>query len=303
MIKERKNWAITGATGRIGQLFLERAKRETDLSIVVFDRSKGHELLEPATMKDLVAGADVVVHLAGKILGEKDERTGQVSYVNSGIVNTYGTQSLCEALKAFGKSEVRLIFTSSFAVYAPQYGVKTLTENSQVGARNVYGVSKFGAEEFIRVWTQQGGRAAVLRLSSVYGPGFSPDIYCLVATFAKQIAAGETIEVWGDGTQEKDLIYVDDVVEALVRAAKYEQGENFEVYNICAGSGVSVNRVIELLGEYIGKEPKVKYQSEKKKEASQFWLGDSTRAKEILGWEPKISLEEGLKRIVAGGIK
>lgn len=285
----KRKWAITGGTGFIGQHLAKRISQLLpDVKLTLFDRKK-HSLLEPESLRSFVVNQEAIFHLAALI-----RETREVLETN-----TLGTLGLLEAIKQFGEKGVKLIFPSSFAVYQVHFKPELIKESFPIEPRNLYGFSKLFAERLISYYAQAGLiKGAILRFSSIYGPGCPPFRQSLVSTMAHQVKNGEIIEVLGDGSQEKDLVYVEDAVEAFLKAVNF-QPRAVEIFNICAGKGVSVNELISFLEKLGNKKAKVKYLEEKTNEASQYWIGDYQKVKKKLGWQPKTPIERGLADLFA----
>jgi UDP-glucose 4-epimerase len=154
-----------------------------------------------------------------------------------------------------------------------------------------YGLQKYIAELYCRLFADVYQLPAVsLRYFNVYGPKADPDgAYALViAKFIKQRLLGEPMTITGDGTQTRDYTHVRDVVRANILAAGSAVGRG-EVINIGAGQNASVNKVAELIGgpvEHIA--PRLEPHDT---------LADNSLAKKLLGWEPQVSLEEGIAEL------
>jgi nucleoside-diphosphate-sugar epimerase len=278
-----QGWAITGGSGFIGQRLVKRVVSLKDVSLELFDPRR-HSLFDPSTLKDLVADKEVIFHLAGRMEGDKEALK----------VNTLGTFNLLRAIQEFGREGVKLIFASSFAVYKPQKRIALIEEGFSTEPRSVYGWSKLLAEELIRHYVGLGKmKAVILRFSSVYGENCPPFRQSMVSTWADLINKNEELEVWGDGEQEKDLVSLDDAVEALIRAGDY-QATIEEVFNICAGRGISVNKIIAALAAREGTVPRVKYLKKRGEEANEYWIGDNRKAQKLLGWRPKMRFRWGV---------
>ncbi|MDI6811328.1 MAG: GDP-mannose 4,6-dehydratase [archaeon] len=113
--------------------------------------------------------------------------------------------------------------------------------------------------------------------------------------FVKAILKGDEITVFGDGTQTRDFTYIDDVVEATILAA--ENDLVGEMFNVGGGSRISVNELIGIMERITGRRAKVKY-IEKQKGDVRDTLADTSKAKELLGWNPKVNVDEGLKKYI-----
>ncbi len=130
----------------------------------------------------------------------------------------------------------------------------------------------------------------VFRYFTVYGPAGRPDMS--IFKFMKLIYEGKEITIYGDGNQERDFTYVDDVVEGTVRALDLK---GFQIINLGSDKPVKLNRVISLIEKYLGKEAKKIYSPPHPADVPRTWAKIDL-AKELLGWEPKVNIEEGIRR-------
>jgi len=133
---------------------------------------------------------------------------------------------------------------------------------------------------------------SIVRYFTVYGPAGRPDMS--IFRFIYKIMKDQPIEVFGDGTQSRDFTYVDDIAEGTVKALK---PLGYEIINLGGNRPYQLNEVIRIIEELLGKKAKVIYKPFHKADLKATWA-DITKAKQLLEWEPKISLYEGLKRTV-----
>jgi UDP-glucose 4-epimerase len=170
-----------------------------------------------------------------------------------------------------------------------------MREDSRPHPISPYGVTKLAGEHLCQLYHYNFGLPTVfLRYFTVYGPRQRPDM--AVHRFIRAIRDGEPITVYGTGEQTRDFTFVADVVDATVLAMK---GNAIGVaFNIGGGVRVTVNRTIELLERIIGKEAMVEH-IEAQPGDVRHTLADASAARETLGFEPKVSLEEGLTAQVA----
>ena len=162
-------------------------------------------------------------------------------------------------------------------------------EVSPAYPKSPYGLQKYIGELSCRLWSDVYGLSTVsLRYFNVYGPKFDPDgAYALViGKFLKQKKEGTPLTITGDGTQTRDYTHVHDVVHANLLAAESAKVGKGEVVNIGAGRNVSVNDLAALIGG-----PSVHIAARLEPHDT---LADSTLAKELLGWEPRVRLEDGI---------
>ena len=204
--------------------------------------------------------------------------------------NVLATQKLLEFYKT--KKIKKFVFASSSSVYGD--AELPMREDSLLKPVSPYGVTKLAAENLCYLyWKNYGVPTISLRYFTVYGPRQRPDM--AIHKFVRAIFKGEDITVYGDGTQTRDFTFVDDAVEANILAAKGDIAG--EVFNIGGGSRISVNGLIKMMEDLIGKEAKVKYTEKQKGDVRDTWA-DVNKARKELGWKPKEEIKEGLKKFV-----
>lgn len=228
-----------------------------------------------------------IIHLAAQAGVRQSFENPQIA-VKSNIVTTL---NLLELMKEFKIS--KLILASTSSVYA---GEKTpFTENLKVdNPLSVYAATKRGAELLAYTYHYfYGLDITVFRYFTVYGPAGRPDMS--IFRFIKWIYEEKTIEIYGDGTQARDFTYIDDIAEGTLLGLK---PLGYEIINLGGGQNpVSINQIIELLETYLRKKAKKLYLPFHKADLKVTWA-DISKARKLLGWEPKVSLEEGLRRTV-----
>ena len=209
--------------------------------------------------------------------------------IESHKVNVDGTLNV---LYASYKNKVkRLIFASSSAVYG---NIKKLPlkENTIPHPISPYGLHKLIGEFYCKLFSNLYNLETVcLRYFNVYGPRMDPEgPYALViGKFLKLKKENKPLTIYGDGKQTRDFVYIDDVVWANILAMKSKKVGKGEVINICSGKNYSISYIAKLIG---GKKV---YLPPRKGEV-RHTLGDNSLAKKLLNWQPKIDLEEGIKR-------
>ncbi len=268
--------------------YYERARKKQNL-----ESARTHEsfnLLEldlvDGDVARAVRGAGVVFHLAGQPGVRPSWGDHFDQYVQDNIV---ATQRLLEALRE--NPVKRLVFASSSSVYGDAEMFPT-KESALPRPVSPYGMTKLAAEHLTFVYMRNFGIPATsLRYFTVYGPRQRPDMaFC---RFMEALVEGNEIEVYGDGEQTREFTYVSDAVEGTVKAASADVVG--QVINLGGGSRVTVNRVLDTLGEISGIKPRRKYLPAAP--GDQRHTGASINvAREKLGWEPRVSLREGLAR-------
>jgi len=206
--------------------------------------------------------------------------------------NVLATQQLLEACKQAPALQ-GFIFASSSSIYGDAATFPT-PEDTTPRPVSPYGVTKLACEHLCQVYHHSFGVPVVtLRYFTAYGPRQRPDM-----AFHKFISAmlrDEAITVYGDGEQTRDFTYVSDIVEANILAMQPEHAG--QVFNIGGGSRTSVNAVIDLLEGIVGK-PARRARASRQKGDARHTSADVTRAHESLGYWPRVSMEEGLRREV-----
>ena len=202
--------------------------------------------------------------------------------------NIEATQRLLEFYK---EHEIKkIVYASSSSVYGD--AELPMKEETILKPVSPYGVTKLAGENLCYLyWKNYGVPVTSLRYFTVYGPGQRPDM--AISKFVRAILNGEEITVYGNGTQTRDFTFVDDIVEATLLAAKGNIVG--EVFNVGGGSRISVNELIGIMENIIGRKAKVKY-VEKQKGDVRDTLADITKTTRLLKWIPKIKIDEGLRR-------
>lgn len=232
----------------------------------------------------LLDGVDFVFHLAGQAGVRPSWGASFGQYVQH---NISATQQLLEAAK-----DARLqkfVFASSSSVYG---NAKELPVNEQTLPQPVspYGVTKLAAEHLSSLYGQLFDLPAVsLRLFTVYGPRQRPDM--AIRRFLGAALHDEPIRVYGDGEQTRDFTFVSDVVDAFVLATSAPPGDC--VYNVCGGSRISISGLLELIEKSTERDLRIE-QVEAARGDARHTLGDNSRAKDALGFVPKVSLASGV---------
>jgi nucleoside-diphosphate-sugar epimerase len=239
-------------------------------------------------LDDLVEGVDVVFHFAAQP-GVRHSWDDFDTYLTN---NVAATQSLLEAAQR-RPTPPRVVFASSSSVYGQTDG--SVNEDSPTRPYSPYGVTKLAAEHLCSAYAQNFGLPTVsLRLFTVYGPGQRPDM-----AFHKLIRAalaGVPFPVYGDGSQVRAFTYVDDVVDAAVRAATTALDPG-TVLNISGGSTCTLRSVFDVVEQATGTPVDVHYSATQAGDVRST-DADISRARSVIGWQPAVSLADGLARQV-----
>ena len=204
--------------------------------------------------------------------------------------NIKGTLNLLELCKDFGVKKFLLASTSSI------YGESEMPfrEDKRTDFQlSPYAASKKGAESLAYTYHYLYGiDITIPRYFTVFGPAGRPDMS--IFKFTHRIAEGLPIPVYGDGSQERDFTYIDDIARGSIAALK---PLGFEVINLGSDRPVKLNRVIQLIEQSLGKKAQIEFQPRHPADVPATWA-DISRAKELLGWRPLVSIEEGIQRTV-----
>jgi len=296
------NFLITGAAGFLGSSLANRLVKEShnvrgldDLSTgdpgaispdVLFTRG---DVNDRPKLWTLLQDVDCVYHLAARVSVPES-----VIYPREyNAVNVDGTVTLMEAMRDVGVR--RVVFISSGAVYGDQQE-QPLRETAIPYPRSPYAASKLAAEYYVRTIGDLWGIETVsLRVFNAYGPGqhLPPSHPPVIPNFLRQASRNGTLVVHNDGTQTRDYVYLDDVVSAMIAAATAPGLDNL-VINIGRGVETSVRELLRLVLEATGSQAEIIYNPRTDPGVSRM-CADITLAREKLGYQPRISLEEGLR--------
>lgn len=233
----------------------------------------------------LLDGVDCVFHQAAQAGVRASWGQNFSIYTQNNIL---ATQRLLEVAKEHPLR--RFVYASSSSVYgdAPELPV---TEDALPRPVSPYGVSKLAAEHLCRLyWVNYGVPTVSLRYFTVYGPRQRPDMG--FHKFIRALLTGEEITVYGNGEQTRDFTYISDAVAANL--ACLEADVAGQVFNIGGGSRTSVNRVLSILESISGRKAIVRRVESQKGDVRDTYA-DTSRAREMLGFRPSVSLEEGLR--------
>jgi UDP-glucuronate 4-epimerase len=254
--------------------------------------SAGFEFLEAdlneLDLVELLSDVELVFHQAGQPGVRKSwgENFGVYTRQNIGA-----TQRLLEAART-APALRRVVYASSSSVYGNAERYPT-HESDLPQPVSPYGVSKLAGEHLMKLYAHNFGVPTVsLRYFTVYGPGQRPDM--AFTRFVNAAIRGDEINIFGDGSQVRDFTFVDDIVDANVRAALSDAPAG-AVYNVAGGSNVSVNNVLALVEKIHGAPLRVNYRDAVAGDVVRTGA-DTSAMFEATGWRPTVALEDGLRR-------
>lgn len=189
-----------------------------------------------------------------------------------------------------------LYFSSAGALYGDQHDI-ALNETAALRPRSYHGASKVAAEQFIGAWTRQFQRSAtILRPSNIYGPG-QPERagFGVIPHAFGAIQRGTALTVWGDGSAARDYLYIDDLVALAIAALQQPSPYKLRIFNAASGETVCLNDLFELAQLASGQPLLRQYEPGRAVDAD--WIAiDAEKARSQFGWQPSVTLAEGLKR-------
>jgi UDP-glucose 4-epimerase len=252
------------------------------------------ELRSYERVHNAVRGVELVFHLGA--LGSVPRSVQDP--LTSGAVNVEGTLNVLLAARDEGVR--RVVYSSSSSVYGTRRELP-VTEGLALDPISPYGVAKLAAERYCVSFSRVYERfeSVVVRYFNVFGPRQSPhsQYAAVIPLFIDAIGAGQPIRIDGDGEQRRDFTYVDNVVEGTLRAADAADASG-HIFNIAASDPASVNQIADLIGSILGAEVKKEHGPARAGDIRDSWA-DVTAARQVLGWEPSVGLEEGLRRTIA----
>lgn len=288
---------ITGGSGFIGSNLVDSILAKGANVIVIDNFSTGRiqnldhvkdrikiinrDIAEPGDWQNQFEKIDYVFHLAA--LADIVPSIENPDFYYQSNVN--GTFNVLEACRKYNVNKIVYSASSSCYGIPDEYPTK---ETAQICPQYPYALTKYLGEQLVMHWCQVYNLPAIsLRFFNVYGPRSrtSGTYGAVFGVFLAQKLAGKPFTVVGDGTQTRDFTFVKDVVDAIIAAA--ESDVNGEIINIGSDNTYSVNRLVKLLGGdvvYIPKRPG---------EPDCTWA-DITKAKNLLNWQPKVNLKEGV---------
>jgi UDP-glucose 4-epimerase len=296
---------ITGGAGFLGS-HLANALHQAGNSVrVVDDLSSGDPThLEPGInftrgdVRDIpklwtiLPGVEVVYHLAARV-----SVPASVLYPHEyNDANVGGTVSLLEACRDVGVR--RVVLASSATVYGNQ-PQQPVNETMLPRPAAPYAVSKVAAEQYLFNLGQLSGFETVaLRIFNAYGPRQPlPPVHApVIPQFVQQILGHGSVIVFGDGSQTRDFVYVDDVVTALTRAGVAPDVDR-QIINIGSGEETSLDTLINLIAQAVGEKASVLYNRESSGGIRRL-VADLSKAKQLLDYEPSTYLADGLRKLV-----
>ena len=310
-------YLVTGGAGFIGSTLSERLLKEGNKVVVIDNFCDFYdEKIKENNVKDLLKNdnfklyrkdirdrealkeifdnnnINIVMHLAA-MAGVRPSIENPILYQD---VNCMGTQNILEEMKAHHVK--KLVMASSSSVYGNCKEVPFREDMVVDFAISPYAATKKANEVMTHVYHKLFDMNVImLRFFTVYGPKQRPDL--AINKFTRLMLNNEEIPMFGDGTTSRDYTYVDDIVDGIVRSCNYvlENKNVYEILNIGNSSPITLKEMIETIARVLGVEPKIKQLPMQLGDVDRTYA-DITKAKQLIGYEPETSFEDGIRKFV-----
>jgi nucleoside-diphosphate-sugar epimerase len=272
---------VTGASGHLGSQLLKSLSavglaRNSHAGFIQCDLTNKEDV-----QKQDFSQFDCVIHLASFVPKTSDDDLPEKSFMN----NLLSTKNLVQALK----EGTHLIFASTCETYGKPNQLP-LTEKSPLNPTTYYGASKVASEKMLQVHCKTNNiKLTILRFTSIYGPGES--INRAIPNFIRLTSKGEQPTIYGDGSDKRDFLYIDDAVGHILSAIEKSQGG---IYNIATGTSISIKEVADKIIKLSGNNFTPIFLEAKKEKVD--YVFSIKKAQQDLNYTPKTSLEEGFSK-------
>jgi UDP-glucose 4-epimerase len=301
-------WLVTGGAGFIGSHLCEALLSSGDTVRALDDLSIGRrenlpagvqliegDVADPGAVSNAVEGVAGCFHLAAIASVER----AVVDWLGTHRANLTATITLFDAIRRL-PTRIPVVYASSAAVYGDAATVP-IAESSPCAPLSAYGADKYGCELHARVASYVHGIPTVgLRLFNVYGPRQDPrsPYSGVISTFCDRIRRGTPIDIFGDGEQTRDFVFVSDVVAAMLAAMRV-QPAGASVFNVCTGIPTSVLDLARTIAELAGTVSDISHKPPRAGEIRHS-TGSPTLARAALSLTDPVALRSGLARVLAG---
>lgn len=298
---------VTGGAGFIGSNLVEELVERGNEVVVLDDLYLGDEsnlsevedeiefvkgsVLDEDDVEKALQGVDTVFHLAARSSSPMHKENP----AEGARVNIEGFIRTVEAAK--NEEVEKIVYASTSSMYGSVKPPHHEGQNPKPA--NLYTASKMSREKYAEAYSYTNQiETTGMRFFSVFGPHEkAKGKYANVITqFLWKMMDDEQPVIWGDGQQERDFIYVEDVVDAIIKASKRKDKLDGEVINVGRGEPATFNHVVESLSEQLGKDIEAEHVENPRDKYVREHNADNSKAKELLGWEPEHSFEEGLEK-------
>jgi len=297
---------ITGGAGFIG-IHLCKKLLELNHDVTVYDNFSNSlqenfdseinqkvtvvsgDILDISKLVTSMQNHEIVIHLAAQISVPESVKNPKLTF----DVNVNGTHNVLESCK---KNKISKIIAASTAAVYQNVSEKTiLNESSVTEPSSPYGSSKLEMENMINDFTQTHNvNAIILRLFNVYGIGQSPEYAGVITKFLSDIKSNNSLTIFGDGSQTRDFVHVNDVVSAIILSI---DSSNFGLYNVATGKSVTILDLAHLLIEQSKKKLDVVFEEQQKGDIK-FSHASISKINQNLAFSPRYTITEGIKSLI-----
>ena len=297
---------ITGGAGFIG-IHLCKKLLELNHDVTVYDNFSNSsqenfdsiikqkvtlisgDILDISKLVTSMQNHDVVIHLAAQISVPESVKNPKFTF----DVNVNGTHNVLESCK---KNKISKIIAASTAAVYQNVSKKTiLNESSVTEPSSPYGLSKLEMENIINDFTQTHNvNAIILRLFNVYGIGQSPEYAGVITKFLSDIKSNDHLTIFGDGSQTRDFVHVNDVVSSIILSIN---SSNFGLYNVATGKSVTILDLAHLLIEQSKKKLDVVFEEQQKGDIK-YSHASISKINQNLAFSPRYTITEGIKSLI-----
>ena len=300
---------VTGGAGFIGSAIARALVKRGDRVRILDDFSSGKRenladiagaveviegsILDERALSQAIDGVKVVFHEAAIPSVPKS----MAEPIENHEANATGTLKVLHAAKRAGVE--RLVYAASSAAYGSDPRLPKV-ETMSTGPISPYGASKLAGEIYCQVYAEAYGLPTVcLRYFNVFGPRQDPqsEYAAVIPKFITRALAGGTPVIFGDGTQSRDFCFIDNVVEANLKAAAAPASATGRVYNIACGVATTLDEVVKVIGDILGRPIEPKHDPERAGDIKHS-VADISAARAGLGYTAAVSFEEGMRRTV-----
>lgn len=296
-----KTVLVTGGAGFIGSRLAQTLASDNEVRIL--DDLSGGDVrnvpdeatlveddIRGSALSEAMTDVDVVFHEAAIV----DPQYSVAEPFTTNEINCNGTLAVLEQARIH---DARVVVASSAAIYGRPETIP-ISEDHRLRPLSPYGLQKLAADKYAALYHELYELETVsLRYFNVYGPNQTSNKYSgVIREFFRRASRDEPLVVYGDGTQTRDFVHVDDVVAANIRSATTEHIG--EAYNVGTGDSVSIHRLAEQILEITDSDSPLRYGDSRPGDIPHS-VADITKAQERLGFEPSVTLDAGLRRLVA----
>lgn len=289
MSLSEKRISVTGENGFVGR-HLVNALKELGSFVLMLRDHAGNRL--DIRKKDLFQGRidelkdlDVIYHLAARTSINSSYENPRATYET----NVLGTLNILELCRLYDIDKI--VYASSYVYGIPQY--LPVDEMHRTDPLNPYSRSKLIGEELCRSYHDDFGiKCIILRPFNIYGPGQGASF--LIPEMIMGLSHGELI--LRDPEPKRDFVYITDIIDAYVKAGEYKG--DYDVFNIGSGKSYSVKEIMDKIIKISGSEIRVFYKGERRRNEIMDCYANIEKAERILGWCPRIDIDEGLRLIL-----